>query len=567
MSGSVLCMGVVAATGAASTLLLKHVLDEGFGGINASSSLRIIFLLASAAMIVYFLRSLALYFNQYLLSYVSQDITRRLRLMIYEKLMYVPLSFFHKEKTGVLMSRILSDVGGIQKMMMDMVMGPIRDLFSIIAFTIVIFYVIWEMAIIAILIMPAAYFPMLYIGRRIKKLSKKSQIATGELNADMQESFIGIKIVKAFSREEYEISKFKNINDYLFKLQRKSVKALALGPAINEALAGFLFGVLILAGGYGIKVGHFTPGDLGAFIMAVLLLYEPVKRLSKLNNTIQQGLASLERVYDILDYQSPVKEIANPVIIQRKPHSVCFENVNFGYDRGLVLKDINLNVNAGEVVALVGSSGGGKTSLVNLLPRFFDVTGGAIYIDGVDIRNASIASVRDQIGVVTQEPLLFNDTVYNNILYGDLNATYDEVVEAAKAAYVYDFVQAFPNGFNTNIGEMGGQISGGQKQRLCIARALLKNAPILILDEATSALDTESERMVQKALENLMKGRTTFMIAHRLSTIVNATRILVVVNGEIVEEGNHEELLALEGAYFDLYKKQFTLTKNNAVKA
>lgn len=558
------CIAIANAATGGVTLMLKPVLDEGFGGFNEGNAIFVIVRLATAIVAIYFLRAVALYFHQYFLSYVSQDLTRKLRNMIYNKLMYVPLSFFHKEKTGVLMSRISNDVNGIQKMMMDMVMGPIRDVFSVIVFIFIIFYQIWALALIAILIMPIAYFPIVWIGRRIKKLTKKSQAALGEINAVMQESFVGIKVVKAFSREEHEIAKFSSINDELFELQRKSVKAQALGPSINEALAGLVFGVLIVVGGYCVAHGIYTIGTFGSFLMAVLLLYEPIKRLSKLNNTLQQGLAAAERVFEVLEYESPVKEIENPVIIKRKPHCVRYDNVSFSYDRGLVLKEINLTVQSGEIVALVGGSGGGKTSLVNLLPRFFDVIAGAIYIDEVDIRDASIDSLRNQVAVVTQEPILFNDTVYNNIVYGDLKATEAQVIAAAKAAYAYDFVQQFPQGFDTNIGEMGGQVSGGQKQRLCIARALLKNAPILILDEATSALDTESERLVQMALENLMRGRTTFMIAHRLSTIVNATRILVMVEGNIVEEGSHDSLMALEGEYYQLYRKQFNMEKQTA---
>lgn len=557
-----IAMSVVGVTFGATALMIQPIVDQAFTGFSEDGSFwKWVIGMPIAVMVLYIIRAVAMYVQQYFLSYVSQDLTRKLRNMMFEKVMFVPLSFFHKEKTGVLMSRVLNDIGAIQKMMMDMVMGPIKDLFSIVSLTCVIFYQIWPLAFLAMLVMPIAYFPIVYIGRRIRKLTKKSQAATGEINAVLHESFVGIKVVKAFCREDFEIDKFHAANDYIFKLQRRSVKAQAMGPSINELLTGFAIGVILVIGGYCVSKEIYTIGTFGSFLAAVLLLYEPIKRLSKLNNTLQAGLASVERVFEVLDYESPVKEIENPVIMERKPHVVKYDHVSFGYDRGLVLKDINLTVKAGEAVALVGTSGGGKTSMVNLLPRFFDVVEGAIYIDDTDIRNASIASLRDQISVVTQDPILFNDTVYNNILYGDLNATHDEVMAAAKAAYAFDFVQAFPQGFDTNVGEMGGQISGGQKQRLCIARALLKNAPILILDEATSALDTESERLVQMALENLMKGRTTFMIAHRLSTIVNATRILVVVNGSIVEEGNHNELLALEGEYYDLYRKQFNMEK------
>jgi subfamily B ATP-binding cassette protein MsbA len=295
---------------------------------------------------------------------------------------------------------------------------------------------------------------------------------------------------------------------------------------------------------------------------AVLMLYDPVKKLSGLNNAVQQGLAAADRVFDIIEMETDIKEQKNSVKITRGPHRVFFENVFFKYEDVMVLKDINLDVKAGEILALVGMSGGGKTSLVNLIPRFYDVTHGAIRIDGVNICDASIFSLRDQMAIVTQEPILFNDSIRNNIAYGKMNATEQEIIEAAKAAYAYDFIQRFPDKFDTNIGELGGRLSGGEKQRICIARALLKDAPILILDEATSSLDAEAEMLVQKALENLMKGRTTFVVAHRLSTIDYADRIAVIVNGRIVEEGKREELIARKGEFFKLYQMQYSNSQN-----
>jgi subfamily B ATP-binding cassette protein MsbA len=288
------------------------------------------------------------------------------------------------------------------------------------------------------------------------------------------------------------------------------------------------------------------------------MLYDPVKKLSRLNNAIQEGLAASDRVFDIIERESDIKEHDTPLIIKPGAHRVTFQDVFFKYDDVMILKKINLDVGAGEILALVGMSGGGKTSLVNLIPRFYDVSQGNILIDGVDIRNTSVSSLRDQIAIVTQDPILFNDTIRNNIAYGNQNASDEDIKRVAKAAYAYDFIESFPEKFDTTIGELGGRLSGGEKQRICIARALLKDAPILILDEATSSLDTESEMLVQKALENLMKGRTTFVIAHRLSTISYAHRIVVVVNGQIVEEGKHEDLIALQGEYYKLYQMQFS---------
>ena len=304
--------------------------------------------------------------------------------------------------------------------------------------------------------------------------------------------------------------------------------------------------------------GYLTVGTFIAFLTAVLMLYEPVKKLTKLNNSLQEGLAATDRIFDIIEMESDIKEIEDPEELVTQPHRVTFNNVFFKYDSEMILKDISLDVQVGEILALAGISGGGKSSLVNLIPRFFDVSRGSIQIDGIDIRNVSISSLRKQIAIVTQEPILFNDSVRKNIAYGKPDASDKEIEDAARAAYAYDFIMGFSKQFDTNIGELGSRLSGGEKQRICIARALFKNAPILILDEATSSLDAESEMLVQKALENLMKGRTTFIIAHRLSTIGYADRIVVIVDGRIVEQGAHDELLSLGGEYCKLYQMQFS---------
>jgi subfamily B ATP-binding cassette protein MsbA len=323
-----------------------------------------------------------------------------------------------------------------------------------------------------------------------------------------------------------------------------------------EFLGGIGIAFIIFYGGRHVIAGTYSFGTFTSFLTAVGLMYAPLKKLSRLNNAVQRGMAAVERIFDILERKTDIIEAAAPVIIRRRPHGITFENVSFQYDKDPVLKNINLNVKAGEIVALVGMSGGGKTSLVNLIPRFYDVTHGALLLDGVDIRKASIASLRSQIAIVTQEAILFNDSVRNNIAYGNPDASEKKIIEAAEAAYAYDFIISLPYGFDSSIGELGGHLSGGQKQRLCIARALLKDAPVLILDEATSSLDSESESLVQKALGNLMVGRTTFVIAHRLSTIGYAHRIVVITDGQIVEEGIHEQLLARQGQYFKLYQMQ-----------
>jgi subfamily B ATP-binding cassette protein MsbA len=377
------------------------------------------------------------------------------------------------------------------------------------------------------------------------------------MNAFLHETFMGSKIVKAFGMEDHEKRRFAQKSKKIFRLEMKETRVKALSSPFMEFLGGIGIAFIIWYGGKHVIAGTYSFGTFMSFLTAIGFMYEPLKKLSKLNNAVQRGMAAIDRIFDILERENDIIEIASPIQLRRAPHRITFNNVSFKYDRDRVLKNINIKVGAGEIVALVGMSGGGKTSLVNLIPRFYDVTGGEILIDDVDIRKTSIESLRDQIAIVTQEPILFNDTVRNNIAYGNLDASEKDILAAAEAAYAYDFIKSFPEGFNTSIGELGGRLSGGQKQRICIARALLKDAPILILDEATSSLDSESEVLVQKALGNLMKGRTTFVIAHRLSTIGYAHRIIVIVDGRIVEEGMHEQLLALNGEYYKLYQMQF----------
>ena len=547
------CLLIVAGTTAVSAYLIKPALDDVF--INKDA--KMLKLIPIAVIIVYFLRGLGIYGQEYLMSHVGQNIIRRLRNRLYDHIQDLPLSFFHKEKTGTLMSRITNDVNIIKAMVSSVVTGSVRDCFTILGLTIVIFTQIWDLALFAFIVLPLAFYPIVALGRRVRKVSRKCLEAIADISSFLHETFAGNKIVKAFGMEAYEKKRFSDKTLMLFKLEMKEVRAKSLSSPIMEFLGGLGIAFVIWYGGSRVISGTYTTGTFVSFLAAVVMLYDPVKKLSKLNNQLQQGLAATDRIFDIIERQSDIKEDENPFILRRGSHDVTFDNVSFRYKDVMVLKKINLEVKSGEIIALVGMSGGGKTSLVNLIPRFYDVSSGSLLVDGVDIRKVSISSLRDQIAIVTQEPILFNDTVRNNIAYGNLKASDEEIEMAARAAYAYDFIQGFPDQLDTMIGELGGRLSGGEKQRICIARALIKNAPILILDEATSSLDTESERLVQKALENLMKGRTTFVIAHRLSTIGYANRILVIVDGCIVEEGKHGELIAKEGEYYKLYKMQF----------
>jgi len=551
---AMVCMLVIAVASSATAFLVKPVLDDIFFNKD-TTMLKII---PVVVVLIYFLRGLGMYGQDYLMNYVGENIIKKLRNDLYNRIQDLPIAFFHKEQTGVLMSRITNDVNIIKAMVSTAVTGSLKDSFTILGLTFVIFYRDWKMALFAFVVLPVAFFPVVEFGRRVRRISTGCQEAMADLNSFLHETFAGNKIVKAFGMESYEKKRFFNKTLDLFKLEMKAVIARSLSSPIMEFLGGLGIAFIIWYGGYKVITGSSTAGTFFSFMAAVLMLYDPVKKLSGLNNAVQQGLAAADRVFDILEMESDIKEKKDPKTIKRGPHRVTFENVFFKYDDVMVLKDIDLDVKGGEVLALVGMSGGGKTSLVNLIPRFYDVTRGAIRIDGMDIRDASISSLRDQMGIVTQEPILFNDSIRNNIAYGKRDATDEEIIKAAESAYAHDFIQKFPNKFDTNIGELGGRLSGGEKQRICIARALLKDAPILILDEATSSLDAEAEMLVQKALENLMKGRTTFVIAHRLSTIDYADRIVVIVNGRIEEEGNQEELISIKGEFFKLYQMQYS---------
>jgi subfamily B ATP-binding cassette protein MsbA len=547
------CMILEAGTTAATAFLVKPILDDVFFRQDAV----MLKLVPLAIVVAYFLRGVAMFGHSYLMNYVGHDIIRKLRNDLYNRIQDLPLSFFHKEKTGGLMSRITNDVNVIREMVSKVVTGSLKDFFTIIGLVFVIFYRDWKMACFAIVILPLAFYPILEFGRRVRRISTGRQESLAELSSFMHETLAGNKIVKAFGMERYEKKRFFNMTRDLFGFEMKTVFAKNISSPVMEVLAGLGIAFIVWYGGHKVMSGSSTPGTFFSFMTAALMLYGPVKSLNKLNNAIQDGLAAADRVFDVIERESEIKEVSNPVVLGPNHCQVSFHDVCFRYEKDLVLQDINIDVKPGEILALVGMSGGGKSTLVNLIPRFYDVIKGSVRIDGVDIRKMSIASLRRQIAVVTQEPILFNDTIRNNIAYGNREASEEEIIQAAKAAYAYDFIQSFPNKFNTLVGELGGRLSGGEKQRLCIARALIKDSPILILDEATSSLDAEAETLVQKALENLMRGRTTFVIAHRLSTIGYASRIVVIADGTIVEEGKHHELMALEGEYYKLFQMQF----------
>lgn len=551
-------MVLVSASTSGMAFMVKPVMDDIF----VAKDRTMLYLVPLVVIVLYVVKGGCSYGQSYLMQYVGQRIITQYRIDLYAHLQKLSLSYYDRVPTGELMSRITNDVNQIQGAVSSVVTGLLRELFTVIGLIVVLFWRDWFLAIFAVGVFPICAIPLVKFGRRLRKISHRSQETMADVSVLLHETISGARIVKGFCREQYEIERFSREAFRLFVLRMKDVSTRAMSSPLMEFLGGIAIAGILFYGGWQVIEGRSTPGTFFSFLTALIMLYEPVKHLSGLNNEIQNGLASASRVYAVLDTKPEILDPPQAVTLPRLSREIEFRGVGFSYRPGEpVLEDIDLRVPAGQVLALVGSSGGGKTTLVNLLPRFYEVSRGAILIDGVDIRQASLASLRGQIAIVTQQVVLFNDTARNNIAYGRPEATQAEIEAAAQAAYALDFIQRLPQGFDTNIGEAGVLLSGGERQRLSIARALLADRPILILDEATSSLDTESEMYVQKALENLMQGRTTFVIAHRLSTIQRADRIIVMSGGRIVEEGGHQDLLARGGLYHRLHQMQFAVDR------
>ncbi len=551
---AMIAMILVAALTGSQAYLVKDLLDKIFMEKN------VFFLNVLPLVIVpvFFLKSVFYYIYYFLLEKVGQSIIRDLRIQVFEHIHSQPLSFFHQMPTGTLISRIISDITLMQQAVSNALVGTLRDFFQVIILLGVVFSMNWKLAMFSFIILPIAAFPIVKFGRIFRKLSTKTQEETANVTNILYETITGNRIVKAFGREQYEGRRFRDQINVLFAVIIQDARFRSMQHPLMEFIGGVAIALIIWFGGNEVIHGSATPGTFFAFLTALIAAYEPVKGVSRINSTIQQGLAAATRVFSLLDIKPEIRDKEGATVLPPFKDCIEFKDLTFSYDNeAAVLKNINLRVPAGQALAIVGPSGGGKTTLTNLIPRFLDLKNGAILIDGTDIRAVTMQSLRSQIAMVTQQTILFNDTVRNNIAYGDLESSEEEIKNAADAAHALDFISNLPQGFDTVIGEGGSRLSGGERQRVSIARAILKNAPILILDEATSALDTESEREVQKALENLMKDKTTFVIAHRLSTIINADRIIVVKDGLIVEEGTHDELLALGKEYELLYNMQY----------
>jgi len=548
-------MMIVAGFNAAQAYMVKPLLDEIF--VNKDRNL--LNILPLALLAIFLIKGVFYFIYSYLLEGVGQYVIRDLRNQIYAHLNRLSLSFFHRTPTGELISRIMNDVSLLQGAVSHALIRIIRDFVSVIGLLGVVFYMDWRLAGISMIFLPMAAIPVVVFGKKFRRVSTRFQKSMGEATNILHETIGGARIVKAFCTEKQEEKRFAAQIQHLFDTLMKETKYRCLSHPMIEFMGGVGIALIVWFGGIQVLNGTSTIGTFMAFLTALVMLYEPVKGVTKINSTIQSGLASATRIFNLLDIAPDIIEKSDAEVLPPFHKSVEFRNVTFFYEHDEpVLQNVNLTVRRGEILAVVGPSGGGKTTLANLLPRFYDVASGVLLIDGHDVRDVTLASLRSQMALVTQQTILFNDTVRNNIAYGSQHCSDEDIRRAAEAAFALEFIEKLPDGFETIIGESGARLSGGQRQRISIARAVLKDAPILVLDEATSALDTESERKVQNALENLMKNRTTIVIAHRLSTIKNADRIIVMQDGKLVEEGSHEQLLKVNGIYEGLYTLQYS---------
>ena len=551
---SMLAMIIVAGFNAAQAYMVKPLLDEIF----LHKKREWLLILPLALLAVFFVKGIFYFLYSYLLEWIGQCVIKDLRNRIYGHLNDLSMGFFHKNSTGELISRIMNDVSMLQGSVSHALIHLLRDFFTVCGLLGVIFYMDWRLAFVSLIFIPMAAVPIVVFGKKFRRISTNYQQGMAEASNFLNETIRGTRIVKAFCMEEQEKKLFSKKMQYLFDTLMTETRFRSLSHPLIEFLGGIGMALILWFGGMQVLEGNSTPGTFMSFLTALVMLYEPVKGVSKINSTIQSGMAAAIRIFNLLDIEPDIKEKPNSQVLPPFHDAIVFDKVTFAYDKDEpVLQDVQLKVTQGEILAVVGPSGGGKTTLSNLIPRFHDVSQGAVRIDGYDIRDLSLHSLRSQIALVTQQTILFNDTVGSNIGYGSPNCTDEDIRQAAEAAFALEFIEELPKGFDTIIGESGTRLSGGQRQRVSIARAILKDAPILVLDEATSALDTESERKVQKALDNLMKNRTTIVIAHRLSTIKNADRIIVMQNGRLVEEGTHESLLEQHGVYEGLYTMQY----------
>lgn len=534
--------------------IIKDMIDEVLADKNGT----MLNWIAASIIAIFVVRGLFWYGQNYLMSYVGQSVIIDIRAAVFKKLQRLSVSFYDKNKTGTIMSYVTNDVNALQSAMVENTIEMITEGFILIGSVVAMIYLDWRLTLFTVCTFPVVLWFMEFFGKKIRKTGGRIQECTADITSVLQESLASARVIKSFVREDYEVDRFDVENRANFRANMKNAQLMATLTPVVELVAAIGVTMIIWYGGNNVINGTITAGSLVAFLTYAVNISNPIKRLTRVIGNIQKALAAAQRVFMIIDMPEEIAESRDAKQLPEVSGKVEFQNVSFAYDdKGNVITDLSFSVKPGEVIAIVGPSGAGKSTIANLLPRFYDVNKGDIKIDGHSVREVTLDSLREQVGIVPQETMLFNGSVYNNILYGRLDATKEEIEAAAKAANAHDFIMQLTDGYETKLGDRGVNLSGGQRQRIAIARAILKNPRILILDEATSALDTESERVVQEALDRLMVGRTSFVIAHRLSTVKNADKILVLEKGNLVESGTHDELLALDGLYAHLYKIQY----------
>lgn len=546
------------ALASAGTVYLPWIIKDVVDQVLSEKDSEKLTYIALSIVVIFLLRGFFFYGQSYLISYVGQSVIIDIRRAMFQKIQRLSMSFYDKNKTGTIMSYVTNDVSALQSGLVDNIVDMITETVILVASIVAMICLDWKLFLFTFCTFPVVIGFIDFFGKRIRKSGSKIQGTTADLTSVLQEVVSSARVVKSFVREPYEIDRFERENIHNFRAHMKYVRLSATLTPTIEFVAAIGVTMILWFGGNSVINGDITAGALVAFLTYAVNISNPIKRLSKVIAHIQRALAAADRVFNVLDMPELIKNVPKAKELPHVKGNVEFQNVSFTYDtEEPILNNVSFKAEPGQVVALVGPSGAGKSTVASLLPRFYEVTDGKIIVDGYDIREVTMESLREQVGIVPQETMLFNGTVYDNILYGRLDATKEEIEAAAKAANAHHFIMELPNGYDTQLGDRGVNMSGGQRQRIAIARAILKDPQILILDEATSALDTQSERVVQEALDRLMVGRTSFVIAHRLSTIKNADKILVMEKGKIVEEGSHEELMARNGLYAHLYQIQY----------